>query len=71
MEVTMNKYIYEHEGEELSVLCQIALPKTIHFEKAKNEVIKKYGSCDESKLIFKKSIIITGYVDDDKFVEGR
>lgn len=71
MKVTVNKYIYEYEGRELSVLCQITLPKTIHFEKAKNEVIKEYGSCDEGKLIFKKSTIVTGYVDDNKFIQEK
>lgn len=71
MKLTMNKYIYEYNGKELSVGCQIELPKEKHFETAKNCVIKEYGTCDESKLVFKKSTITTGYFEGDKFIEEK
>ena len=71
MKTTMNKYIYEYDKENLSVLCQIKLPIEKHFEVAKDLVIKKYGSFDKNKLVFKEEITTTGDFDGKNFVEGE
>lgn len=71
MTIIMNNYIYEYDGKELRVMCQVKLPKEKHLETAKTLVMNEYGGCDESKLVFKKLTTTQGYIDDDRFIEKK